>query len=146
MTGALPLAMRARSCFSLVARSSMVLTIALAFGACSNETGGGPVASTSSSVISETSVIARAMQWVDARLQYCQSGYDQPDGDPSCSSICRREENPAWDRYRSDCSGFVTWSWGLAPVGDGGYVTWDFAPYSHDFSYVVSGSSMVPGD
>ena len=39
-------------------------------------------------------------QWVAAHLQYCQSANGEPDGDSSCSSVCSRQSNPAWDPYR----------------------------------------------
>jgi hypothetical protein len=54
--------------------------------------------------------------------------------------------NAAWNPYRSDCSGFVTWAWGLPAVGDGGYVTGEFAPYSDAFSFRINGSELKPGD
>jgi len=34
----------------------------------------------------------------------------------------RSESNSAWNAYRSDCSGFVTWAWGFLRWGTGGYV------------------------
>jgi hypothetical protein len=117
----------------------------LTIPACTSAVGGPAVGSTQSAIATDD-VISRGMQWVDAELQYCESAYDQPDYDPACSSVCYRQENPAWDAYRSDCSGFVTWSWGLPPVGDGGYVTGDFAPYSSTFSHVIPAASLQPGD
>jgi len=40
----------------------------------------------------------------------------------------------------------VTYSWGLPPVGDGGYVTSDFAPYGTSFSHTIDGGDLQPGD
>jgi hypothetical protein len=96
--------------------------------------------------------VTRALDWVNAGLHYCQSSYEQPDPDPSCwgwegeSHRCDRESNSAWNAYRSDCSGLVTWAWGLPPVGDGGYVTSEFAPVNDSFSEVIAAESLQPGD
>jgi hypothetical protein len=129
------------------ARPALIAALAAISGttACTASTG-DPAVGTTTSAIQAGNAISRGMEWVDAELQYCESAYDRPDGDPACSSICRRQENPAWDAYRSDCSGFITWSWGLPPVGDGGYVTGDFAPYSTSFSHVISAATLAPGD
>ncbi len=92
------------------------------------------------------------MQWVDARLHYCQAAHGAVDFDSSCwawegaSHRCDRESVAAWNGYRSDCSGFVTFAWGLPPVGDGGYVTSQFAPYDDAFSSTIDGNSLLPGD
>jgi hypothetical protein len=121
-----------------------------------SSSGGAPsdAGSSSSGGIQPSAVIARAMEWVNAKLQYCQSANNEPDPlDDSCSSVCHRESNPEWDPYRSDCSGFVTWAWGLPASGGafdepgGGYVTGDFAPYSStSLTYAIDGSSLQPGD
>src|SRR5580692_10041021 len=120
--------------------------VTLAGAACSSAGPGGPPVASTGAAIASSDTVTRAMEWVDAELHYCESAYGEPDGDTSCSPVCWRQENKAWDAYRSDCSGFVTWSWGLPPVGDGGYVTGDFAPYSDSFSHVISGESMQAGD
>ncbi len=102
--------------------------------------------------ITGNAVISNGQQWVDAQLHYCQAAHGAVDGDSSCwawegpSHRCDRESNAAWNAYRSDCSGFITWSWGLPPVGDGGYVTGDFAPFGTSFSKVIDAIDMVPGD
>jgi len=88
-------------------------------------------------------VIARAKEWVDAKLHYCQSPNGVADGDRSCSSVCRRQSNPAWDPYRSDCSGFVSWAWSLPPPGR---TTWGFAPSENDISHTIDGHNLQPGD
>jgi len=109
------------------------------------------VMSTSSAITGST-VVARGMEWVNAELHYCQAAHNAVDYDSSCwawegsSHRCDRESNAAWNAYRSDCSGFVTWAWGLPPVGDGGYVTSNFAPYSTAFSHTIQGSALQPGD
>jgi hypothetical protein len=112
---------------------------------------GDPTGSTSSD-ISGSTIVSRGMEWVDASLHYCQSARGAVDGDSSCwawegaSHVCDRESNSAWNAYRSDCSGFVTWAWGLPPVGDGGYVTGDFAPFGSSISHTIAGSDLQPGD
>ena len=122
--------------------------VLLAVAACS----AGPDDGSSSSAIAQANIVSRGMEWVNAKLHYCQSSHDAVDGDSSCwawegaSHRCDRESNAAWNAYRSDCSGFVTYSWGLPAVGDGGYVTSDFAPFGNSFSHTISGSSLAPGD
>ncbi len=85
-------------------------------------------------------VIARAELWVAAALPYCQSANHQPDADKSCASTCNRPGEPAeWDPYRSDCSGFVSWAWGLPPPGR---TTTQFG----DVTKSIQGSELQPGD
>jgi len=135
-----------------IPRALALVALPLLVGAvgCSSSTG-EPVGSTSSA-ISTSDIVSRAMQWVDADLHYCQAAYGDVDYDSSCwawegsSHRCDRESNAAWNAYRSDCSGFVTWAWGLPPVGDGGYVTSDFAPYDNSFSHTIDGGQLQPGD
>jgi hypothetical protein len=101
-----------------------------------------PVAS-SASAITTTDVLSRADQWVTAKLLYCQSANHQPDYDTSCSSVCNRENNTLWDPYRSDCSGFVSWAWGLPAPGR---VTGEFAPFDTTVSHTIQGIDLEPGD
>ncbi len=107
------------------------------------EPGPGEDIGQTSAAISRSNVISRAMEWVDAKLQYCQAAYHQHDYDTACSSICNRQENPAWDPYRSDCSGFVSWAWGLPAPGR---VTTGFAPFNTAVSHTINGSNLAPGD
>ena len=85
--------------------------------------------STLTSDLQASTIVSRGMEWVNAKLHYCQAPHGAVDGDSSCwawegsSHRCDRESNAAWNAYRSDCSGFVTFAWGLPAVGDGGYVT-----------------------
>ena len=90
-----------------------------------------------------TAAIARAMNWVRMKLLYCQSPNGQPDGDQDCSSICHRLSNPKWDAYRSDCSAFVSWAYGIPPPGR---VTWEFAPWKTDISFNITAAELQPGD
>jgi uncharacterized membrane protein YgcG len=94
--------------------------------------------------LSGDEIISRAQQWVDAKLQYCQSPNGQSDTiDPQCSPVCMRESNPQWDPYRSDCSGFISWAWALSAPGE---TTDGFAPASTSVSNVIQGSDLQPGD
>lgn len=94
--------------------------------------------------ISASDAISRAEEWVTAKLQYCQSPYGQDDSiDPSCSPICNRQENPAWDPYRSDCSGLVSWAWGLPAPGR---TTAEFAPNQNDITQAIQASNLQTGD
>ncbi len=106
----------------------------------------------STDAITGSTIVSRGMQWVDAKLHYCQAARGAYDGDSACwawegsSHRCDRKSDAAWNNYRSDCSGFVTWAWGLPPVGDGGYVTGDFAPFSSEISHSINGGALAPGD
>jgi MYXO-CTERM domain-containing protein len=98
----------------------------------------------SSSAITTSTILSRADQWVQAQLLYCQSPNGASDTiDPSCPSVCNRESNSQWDPYRSDCSGFVSWAWGLPAPGN---TTDEFAPADTSVSYVIQGSDLQPGD
>lgn len=125
-----------------------VSPLMLALAACS----GAPDSSSSSQAISGANVVSRGMEWVNAKLHYCQAAHGAVDYDSACwawegsSHRCDRESNSAWNAYRSDCSGFVTFAWGLPPVGDGGYVTGDFAPFDNAFSHTINGDSLEAGD
>jgi len=129
--------------------SSSLLILGAA--ACSASPGEN-VASSTASAITTADAISRAEEWVGAELHYCQARQGAYDGDSSCwawegpAHVCDRQSNAAWNAYRSDCSGFVTWSWGLPAVGDGGYVTGDFAPFDSSFSHVIDGNDLQPGD
>jgi hypothetical protein len=90
-----------------------------------------------------TGAIARGMEWVVAKVPYCQSANHQPDGDSACSSICERPDNPDWDAYRSDCSGFVSWAWGLPPPG---HTTATLAPFDTSVSTSIEAVDLQAGD
>jgi hypothetical protein len=87
--------------------------------------------------------VSRAMAWVDAKVPYCQAPNHQPDADTDCSATCTRPDNPDWDPYRSDCSGLVSWAWGLPPPGR---TTATLAPFDMTASMVIAGADLQPGD
>ena len=132
-------------------RLAAAVPLLVAAAACSSGPGGEASAS-SSAAISGSSIVSRGMEWVDAKLHYCQASRGAVDYDSSCwawegsSHRCDRQSDAAWNADRSDCSGFVTWAWGLPAVGDGGYVTSEFAPYDNAFSHTIEGSQLQPGD
>src|SRR5262245_14081042 len=97
----------------------MLAVCSLLVAACSAEAPNTDVerVGSTSSAITANDALARAEEWVAVKMPYCQSANHQPDGDKSCSPICTRPDNPEWDDYRSDCSGFVSWAWGLPPPG-----------------------------
>jgi hypothetical protein len=119
--------------------------------ACTAQVGGEDSASQSDD-ITGSAIVSRGMEWVNAELHYCQAARGAVDYDSACwgwegsSHRCDRTTNAAWNAYRSDCSGFVTFAWGLPAVGDGGYVTSEFAPYNTSFSHTINGSQLKPGD
>ncbi len=130
----------------------LVAPLSLAAVACSSAPGGDESTASSTADITGSTIVSRGMEWVNARLHYCQAARGAVDYDSSCwgwegpSHRCDRTSNSAWNAYRSDCSGFVTWSWGLPAVGDGGYVTSEFAPYNDAFSHTIEGIDLAPGD
>ncbi len=87
--------------------------------------------------------VARGMEWVAAMVPYCQAANHQPDGDSACAATCDRPDNPAWDAYRSDCSGFVSWSWGLPAPGE---TTATLAPFDTTVSTAIEAAQLQPGD
>ena len=93
--------------------------------------------------LARSTAVDRAMQWVNAKLKYCQSANHAHDYDAACSSVCSRENNADWDPYRSDCSGLVSWAWGLPAPGR---VTTQFAPFDTAVSHVIPGETLQPGD
>ncbi len=131
-------------------RLAALVPVLVAAAACSSAPGDDTASS--SDAITGSSIVSRGMEWVNARLHYCQAARGAVDYDSACwgwegsSHRCDRPSNSAWNAYRSDCSGFVTWAWGLPPVGDGGYVTSDFAPYDNAFSHSIDGTELAPGD
>jgi hypothetical protein len=88
--------------------------------------------------------LARAREWIDADMPYCGG----PNGgkDVICGGICSRTgtaKAPEWDKYRSDCSGFVSWSWGLGAPGE---TTRTLAPYETTVSSLITVDELEPGD
>jgi hypothetical protein len=103
------------------------VSFCLALAACSSN-GNETVGNTQSSKldgfgapITRGEAVERARGWANARVPYCGAtpgGYDI-----LCYRTCNRgpagspTRNADWDRYRSDCSGLVSYAWGLAPPG-----------------------------
>ena len=88
--------------------------------------------------------LARAQLWIDAQMPYCGG----PNGgkDVICGGTCSRTgaaEKAEWDKYRSDCSGFVSWSWGLSAPGE---TTRTLAPYDTTVSSLITVDDLQPGD
>jgi hypothetical protein len=88
--------------------------------------------------------LARAHEWIDADMPYCGG----PNGgkDVICGGTCVRTgtaKSAEWDKYRSDCSGFVSWSWGLAAPGE---TTRTLAPYETTVSTLITVEELQPGD
>jgi hypothetical protein len=97
----------------------------------------------SQEAILTSDVLSRAGEWVDAKLKYCQAPNGGRDYDSACSTYCSRQKDPQWDPYRSDCSGFVSWAWGLPSPGR---VTGQFAPFVNDITKAIPAIELQPGD
>ncbi len=80
---------------------------------------------------------------MNAKLLYCQAPNHAHDYDSACSSTCNRQDDAQWDPYRSDCSGFVSWAWGLPAPGR---VTSQFAPTDTTVSHAIQAKDLEPGD
>jgi hypothetical protein len=91
--------------------------------------------------ITREEILARAREWVQVGLLYCGTTYGKYDS--SCGYTCDRQQNAEWDPYRSDCSGMVSWAWGLPPPGPS---TAGFAPYGGSQSFVIAPADLQPGD
>jgi hypothetical protein len=87
--------------------------------------------------------VERGALWVAAMVPYCQAANHQKDYDSACSSTCTRPDVPDWDPYRSDCSGFVSWSWDLPAPGR---VTSEFAPFKTDLTHSIQAADLRAGD
>ncbi|KYG09250.1 hypothetical protein BE21_19110 [Sorangium cellulosum] len=87
-----------------------------------------------------STVVSRGWEWVNARVPYCGATNNGADG--TCGGTCVRTgsaANPAWDGYRSDCSGFISWAWQLPAPGAS---TWTL-PRS---ATAIHGADLAPGD
>jgi hypothetical protein len=103
----------------------------------------GEQVGSSAEAIQTSDVFARANEWVSAKLKYCQAPNGGRDYDAACSTYCSRQANAQWDPYRSDCSGFVSWAWGLPSPGR---VTGQFAPFVTDITKAIQAIELQPGD
>lgn len=88
--------------------------------------------------------LARARLWIEASMPYCGG----PNGgkDVICGGTCTRSgesKKPEWDKYRSDCSGFVSWAWELPAPGR---TTSTLAPYDDEVSAVIDVKDLAVGD
>lgn len=92
--------------------------------------------------ITRSEIVARAQEWVDAKLLYCVS--TQGAYDATCKYTCNRQDNPAWNGYFSDCSGLITWAWGLSEAER--LYTGSIAPYGGNKSFVIDAHDLQPGD
>lgn len=127
---------------SLAAIAAVVVSIA-ACGEAPSESEHVDTTSQDLTTITRSQALARGQLWVAAKLPYCQSANHQPDGDKACAKVCTRPNNAQWDPYRSDCSGFVSWSWGLAAPGR---TTAELAPAVTDITHTIDPMSLMPGD
>jgi hypothetical protein len=124
----------------------LALTAAMLMGCTGAITGNGSMGNSSTdaaSTVPGQQSIVRGMEWVTAMVPYCQAANGQPDADPSCAATCTRPDVPAWNDYRSDCSGFVSWSWDLPAPGR---TTADFAPFTTDITQTIDSSQLRAGD
>jgi hypothetical protein len=117
--------------------------VAVLGGGCVVQSAGDENVRNLDSEITTSSAISRAEEWVKAKLHYCQSPNHARDYDTACSTYCERTDNAAWNPYRSDCSGLVSWAWGLPAPGR---VTGEFAPFQNDITHTISASSLEAGD
>jgi hypothetical protein len=95
-------------------------------------------------------MVARAQSWAAIDMPYCGGVPGGPDA--LCGGTCPERlaapfNRPEWNRYRSDCSGFVSFVWQLDY--EDGHRTWGFAPFDDEgasFSHLVDAHDLQPGD
>ena len=126
-------------------RGSLLGLAVLAFAACTvPDAGPQDRVGVAAEALTAQDSITRAEQWTAAKLLYCQSPNGASDTiDPACPAVCMRMSNPQWDPYRSDCSGLVSWAWGLPSPGR---TTAEFAPNQNDITSVIQASTLQMGD
>ena len=91
--------------------------------------------------------VALAEKWVDVKMPYCQAANGAPEPDKDCVKLhgktCNRTgaaDSVAWNAYRSDCSGLVSFSWSLPAPG---LTTPDFVPGAAKY---IPMKDLAPGD
>ncbi len=105
---------------------------------------GGEEVGESAAAITAAGAIANAEQWVLGAAPLLPEPQPRVDTiDPACPAVCNRTDNAAWNPYRSDCSGLVSWAWGLPPPGR---TTYGFAPFATDITQAIAASALAPGD
>ena len=88
--------------------------------------------------------VCRASEWVSAEMPYC--GGVRGGSDAICGGTCSRSGAAVredWDTYRSDCSGLVSWAWGLPAPGK---TTLGLAPFDTSVSELTTIDALQPGD
>jgi hypothetical protein len=126
----------------LAACGLALLAIACSAEPPSSSDDGDSVAS-SSEALTTSDAVARAEQWAGVKLHYCQAPNHVRDYDAACSTYCNRTANASWGPYRSDCSGLVSWAWGLPAPGR---VTTQFAPFKTDITHAIAATDLRAGD
>ncbi len=68
--------------------------------------------------------VVQAEQWVSVKMPYCQAVNGGAELDSSCFNVTGRRctrtgaaNTAAWNKYRSDCSGLVSYAWTLKAPG-----------------------------
>ncbi len=91
--------------------------------------------------------VATAEQWVNVKMPYCQAVNGGHELDATCDRVtgttCSRTgaaNNTAWNKYRSDCSGLVSYSWSLKAPG---LTTSGFLPGTASY---IPMQDLQPGD
>jgi MYXO-CTERM domain-containing protein len=128
----------------VVASLASALAVVVGCSAAPDGDGSAATGTTGESLtVSADDAIARAELWVSAKLPYCQAANHARDYDSACPTYCTRPDTPAWDPYRSDCSGLVSWAWGLPAPGR---VTGQLAPFKTDITHTIPPMTLRPGD
>ena len=116
-----------------------------------DDTGSDDGANTGSSTdrsLVQNGPVALAEQWVSVQMPYCQAANGQAEHDAACrrlrgTSTCNRTgaaNKASWNSYRSDCSGFVSYAWGLRAPG---LTTRGFVPGAAKY---IPMQDLQPGD
>jgi hypothetical protein len=115
-------------------------------GSGSSGSGGSGGTNTMSGLVTAAAV-ATAETWVSVKMPYCQAANGGRELDSACYNVtgrtCTRTgaaNQAKWNKYRSDCSGLVSYSWGLPAPG---LTTSGFLPGTAKY---IPMEDLQPGD
>ena len=119
---------------------------------CCTTSGSGTSGTTSTGTNSMMGLVSNAAvntaeQWVNVKMPYCQAVNGGKELDSACYNVtgrtCTRSgaaNNSTWNKYRSDCSGLVSYAWQLKAPG---LTTSGFLPGTASY---IPMQDLQPGD
>ncbi|MEO6774757.1 MAG: hypothetical protein ABI467_17410, partial [Kofleriaceae bacterium] len=89
-------------------RLQLFTLLLVAVTSCTSSSDDDPETSVDEQDVTVSDIMARAQQWVDLAVPY--HGGVNGGTDYICGGTVERP-HAAWDEFRTDCSGFVSWAW-----------------------------------